>query len=238
MEQIDPKQLKKVERGAFIWEMNNRYSFHEDPSTIKFYKDQLLYNKDGEGIARITHVIPGISKHGDAVKVVFVTTDPRGLPDTEMDLYVEREGSIPSDLKPAAMPLNEWIDKVKYQTEYIPAGWDKRDTSSTITDLKTQEALFIDFTEKMRSIIFKKGNDYSEGGLDESSDRLSNFKLAGSICGLTAEQNCLSLIATKISRIGVLLKKSTADNESLEDSLLDGANYFFLLYCLRMEKIK
>lgn len=77
---------------------------------------------------------------------------------------------------------------------------------------------------KMKHILFKKGNDYA------NSDRLSNFKLAGSICGLKAEQNCLSLIATKVARLGVLLSSDKEpNNESIQDSILDLANYSILL---------
>ncbi len=94
-----------------------------------------------------------------------------------------------------------------------------------------QQQQFIDaFCEKMKSTILGKGNDYA------NADRLSNFKLAGAICGLTAEQNCLSMMATKVARLGVLLGGKVPNNESIEDSLLDLANYAALLGCLRDEK--
>tara|TARA_B110000908_G_C10143767_1_gene398044 strand:+ start:455 stop:787 length:333 start_codon:yes stop_codon:yes gene_type:complete len=87
--------------------------------------------------------------------------------------------------------------------------------------------------EKIISIIketmFKKGNDYA------NTDRLSNFKLAGSIVGLSAEQNCLSLIATKVARLGVLLKGEKPNNESIEDSILDMVCYSCLLSMLHEE---
>lgn len=90
--------------------------------------------------------------------------------------------------------------------------------------LKEQEAIFDTFVTQMRDVIFKKGNDYA------NSDRLSNFKLAGTICGLTPELNCLSLMATKVARLGVLLNsKAEPNNESIEDSILDLANYSVLL---------
>ena len=95
-----------------------------------------------------------------------------------------------------------------------------------------QQQRFIDsFCEKMKSTILGKGNDYA------NADRLSNFKLAGAICGLTPEQNCLSMIATKVARLGVLLGGKTPNNESIEDSLLDLANYAVLLGCIRDEKL-
>lgn len=76
----------------------------------------------------------------------------------------------------------------------------------------------------MAAILFSKGDDYA------NEDRLSNFKLAGNICGLTPDQNCLSLIATKVARLGVLLKSDkNPNNESIRDSILDLANYAALL---------
>ena len=78
---------------------------------------------------------------------------------------------------------------------------------------------------QMRNVLFKKGDDYA------NEDRLSNFKLAGAICGLNAELNCLSLIATKVARLGVLLKDKSKkpSNESVMDSVMDLANYALLL---------
>lgn len=87
-----------------------------------------------------------------------------------------------------------------------------------------QQAHIESFIQKMKEALSSKGNDYA------NEDRLSNFKLAGNICGLTPEQNCLSLIATKVARLGVLLKDGKrANNESISDSLLDLANYAVLL---------
>lgn len=90
---------------------------------------------------------------------------------------------------------------------------------------------FEEFTIQMKEILFKKGDDYS------NTDKLSNFKLAGGICGLKAEQNCLSLIATKVARLGVLLNSEKApNNESIQDSVLDLANYAMLLSMILKEK--
>ena len=94
----------------------------------------------------------------------------------------------------------------------------------------TQELHFNNFVEQQKSILLKKGNDQA------NEDRLSNFKLAGSICGLTPEQNCLSLIATKVARLGVLLQGKTPNNESIRDSVLDLANYAILLDMIISER--
>lgn len=92
--------------------------------------------------------------------------------------------------------------------------------------IDTQQNFFDEFVHKMNETLLKKGNDYA------NNDRLSNFKLAGNICGLTSEQVCLSLIATKVARLGVLLTSKEPENESVQDSLLDLANYTLLLAML------
>ena len=79
-------------------------------------------------------------------------------------------------------------------------------------------------TGEMRKTLFSKGDDYA------NEDRLSNFKLAGAISGGDARTNCLNLIATKVARLGVLINTDKEpNNESIEDSVLDLANYAVLL---------
>jgi hypothetical protein len=79
------------------------------------------------------------------------------------------------------------------------------------------------FFKRQKEILTSKGNDYA------NEDRLSNFKLAGTICQLTPEQNCLSLMATKVARLGVLMNGQSPSNESIRDSIIDLANYCVLL---------
>lgn len=86
-----------------------------------------------------------------------------------------------------------------------------------------QQAHFDEFINRQERILISKGNDYA------GEDRLSNFKRAGAICGLTPAQNCLSLIATKVARLGVLLSCKDPANESVRDSIIDLANYAVLL---------
>lgn len=94
-------------------------------------------------------------------------------------------------------------------------------------NLTEQQDYFTKFVDEMATTLFKKGNDYS------NEDRLSNFKLAGSIIGVSAPLNCLNLIATKVARLGVLLNtKDKPNNESISDSILDLANYSVLLSML------
>lgn len=97
--------------------------------------------------------------------------------------------------------------------------------------IKEQEAAFQNMVDSMKTVLFKKGNDYA------NTDRLSNFKLAGQICGMTPELNCLNLIATKVARLGVLLQNTSEvpNNESIADSILDLANYAVLLNMIHIE---
>lgn len=98
-------------------------------------------------------------------------------------------------------------------------------------NIEQQKQHLEDFQGKMSRVMLRKGNDYA------NEDRLSNFKLAGNICGLSPEQNCLSLIATKVARLGVLLASNeNPNNESVSDSILDLANYAALLDMIISEK--
>ena len=97
--------------------------------------------------------------------------------------------------------------------------------------LDQQKQAFAAMVAKMEATLFKKGNDYA------NTDRLSNFKLAGAIAGGSAETNCLNMIATKVARLGVLLNSSgQPNNESIEDSILDLANYAVLLHMIICEE--
>jgi hypothetical protein len=87
-----------------------------------------------------------------------------------------------------------------------------------------QQEFFDEYINKMRDVLLNKGDDYA------NADRLSNFKMAGQIAGGNAQLNCLNLIATKVARLGVLLNSNDAPkNESINDSIMDLANYAMLL---------
>jgi hypothetical protein len=96
---------------------------------------------------------------------------------------------------------------------------------------KQEQRLFFDvFTSQMAEVMLSKGDDYA------GADRLSNFKNVGTICQLQPEQACLSLIATKVARLGQLLTGKEPNNESIADSVLDLANYSILLAMLLDDK--
>ena len=96
---------------------------------------------------------------------------------------------------------------------------------------KTRSKEFEKFTEKQLDIMTKKAQDYAG---DE--DVLNNFKVAGNICGITPQKQCLSAIATKVARLGVLLDSKEANYESVDDTVIDLANYVFNLHCLIIDK--
>ena len=99
-----------------------------------------------------------------------------------------------------------------------------------------RDRYLLELFEQQKKILMSKGNDYA------GSDLLSNFRLAGMIVNQTSDHpdaiNCLNLIGTKIARLGQLLNSGKrAENESVQDSVIDLANYSALLYLiLKMEK--
>lgn len=98
---------------------------------------------------------------------------------------------------------------------------------------EVQKQQLEEFQSKMKEILFKKSSDYS------TKDALSNFKGTALATNQSPEMVALTLIGIKVSRLGVLLNQSEAPkNESIEDSLIDLANYTFLLKCILYDKIK
>lgn len=85
---------------------------------------------------------------------------------------------------------------------------------------------------RLNEVLLSKGNDYA------NTDRLSNFKRSSDLVCLLPSQSCLALIGTKIARCEQLLASGkTAENESLNDTVLDLCGYAFLLYCIASEAI-
>lgn len=100
-----------------------------------------------------------------------------------------------------------------------------------MTGEKQRERL-AEFTQRMSDTILKKGDDYAG-----QEDRLANFKDAGQITGTTAAQQCFNLMGTKMARLKQLLNSKGKPNyESIDDTILDLANYCFLLRCCREDE--
>lgn len=97
---------------------------------------------------------------------------------------------------------------------------------------QTQMLIFNELKEKQLEIIESKQNDYT----NPNECVLGNFKTAAANVGIKTEQQILSLMATKVARLGNLFKGNTPNNESIDDSIIDLANYTFLLYCYVREE--
>ena len=147
--------------------------------------------------------------------------------------YSYTDDCVPKKLETAIMFGFEWEftpqshdywSKIRERICHDIYTFKNKKKQPSIMTREKQEAHFEAFVQKQREVLLRKGNDYSA-----NENRLSNFQLAGAICQLTPEQNCLSLIATKVARLGVLLQGKIPNNESIQDSILDLANYAVLL---------
>jgi hypothetical protein len=89
---------------------------------------------------------------------------------------------------------------------------------------ETQITHFESFISRLKGLILTKN------GVEQHEDVLSVFKLSGSICNLSPQQQCLSLIALKVAGLGVLISdQSGRKTESVSDELIDLAYYTILL---------
>jgi hypothetical protein len=96
---------------------------------------------------------------------------------------------------------------------------------------EVQERAFDSITARMKEILMRKGDDYSNG-----EDRLSCFKKGGSLAGVTAESQCLSLLTNKVVRLSELLNSDTEpQNETINDTLDDLGNFVILCQMIRMD---
>lgn len=86
---------------------------------------------------------------------------------------------------------------------------------------------FLEALKKMEDIHVKKNEDYAT-----ESDPLSNFthsSYLGSLFNKDRDKAFAILIGTKLGRLSSLLNSSnTPNNESIEDTLIDCANYMLL----------
>ena len=101
----------------------------------------------------------------------------------------------------------------------------------TPVSAEDREAILKDLFVLQADILGRKGHDYA------GEDVLSNFRLAGMIANQGTNNpdaiNCLNLIGTKVARLGQLLSSGkTAQNESINDSVVDLCNYSALLYLI------
>ncbi len=100
-----------------------------------------------------------------------------------------------------------------------------------------QEEIYKYLDETILNTTFSKRHDYG------SEDVLSNFKqVSNAVKALGLDvtdptQYSLFMVVLKIARISNLINANKeARNESVEDSFIDGINYFKLAYCNLKDK--
>ena len=89
---------------------------------------------------------------------------------------------------------------------------------------KTTVERFREITQEMVDLYEKKNNNYG----DSFAEIFEDFEEFGPIVGIFP-------LCTKISRVKNLVKGGKNDFESLEDSLIDLANYT-IMYLIELEK--
>lgn len=101
-----------------------------------------------------------------------------------------------------------------------------------------QIEIYREIDEKIMQVTSSKRNDYAS-----NDDVLLNFKgvsEAAKALGIDVtdpSQYALFMVTLKIKRITNLINSGkTPNNESIEDSFLDGINYFKLAYCCFKDK--
>ncbi len=89
-------------------------------------------------------------------------------------------------------------------------------------------------TDKMYQIARSKNHDYAGG----NNDAMENFKLIESMGIVETETGFLVRMTDKFSRIKNFVKKGVlhVKNESIEDTILDFANYLILFAAYIKEK--
>ena len=97
-------------------------------------------------------------------------------------------------------------------------------------NLIRRQRLAEEFFNECLDILQAKGHDYSQ-----DQDASSNFKKIAHMLDLPVEKVFNFFIACKLARLEELLDKEP-ENESVEDSLRDLANYSFLRYAYDKEK--
>lgn len=102
---------------------------------------------------------------------------------------------------------------------------------------QTQAKIYEEMHDKIMQITKSKAHDYA------GKDVLSNFKSVSNAAkelGIdvgTPTGYALFMVVLKLARLGNLISAGkTPNNESIDDSFLDGINYFKLAYCCYQEE--
>ena len=94
------------------------------------------------------------------------------------------------------------------------------------------------FCERMVAITTKKNADYTGNSEEANGDPFKNFRLIETLGVCSAEAGFITRMSDKLARISTFVKKGIllVSDESVEDTLLDLANYSALLAAYLKEK--
>jgi hypothetical protein len=95
-----------------------------------------------------------------------------------------------------------------------------------------EQVKFIDdFTIRMKELLLSKGRDYA------NEDKLSNFKNVATSTNQLPEKVVLTLMGVKLARLSnLIIQGAPANHESIDDTLIDMANYAALMSMILCEK--
>ena len=91
------------------------------------------------------------------------------------------------------------------------------------------EQIFEEQVDLCRSTLVRKAQEYSP------VDRLSNFKIAATLAGVTPEQALGGMLAKHVVSIYDLIGDNSKDLDIWNEKLGDALNYLFLLKALLIE---
>lgn len=97
-------------------------------------------------------------------------------------------------------------------------------------DAQEFETIFEAQVDACRKTLVKKAEEYSP------VDRLSNFKVAGTLAGCTPQQALGGMLAKHVVSIYDLIRDDSYDLDIWNEKLGDALNYLFLLKALLIEQ--
>lgn len=97
-------------------------------------------------------------------------------------------------------------------------------------DAQEFETVFEAQVDTCRKTLVKKAQEYSP------VDRLSNFKVAGTLAGCTPQQALGGMLAKHVVSIYDLIRDDSSDLDVWNEKLGDALNYLFLLKALLIEQ--
>ena len=95
---------------------------------------------------------------------------------------------------------------------------------------------YLELIEKMKSVHESKSHDYAK-----NDNVFSNFEYAAKVSEVftdPVDRVFATLIGVKLARLAELLSGKEAKHESIDDTFLDGSNYFVIWGSYRKKQVK